>query len=161
MQGQPAEGIALIRKGYEAYRAIEVEQWRPVAHAVLAEACLRGGRIEDGLHTIDEAFILVEKTGERFWETELYRLKGELLLAQPAGNHAEAETCFCQAIEIARKKEMKSFELKAAMSLSRLWLNQGKRNEARKLLCKSYDWFPEGLDTPYLQDAKTLIKEIS
>jgi len=100
---------------------------------------------------------LVETTGERWYEAELYRLKGELLLQQHADHQAEAETCFHHAIEIARNQQAKSFELRAATSLARLWQRQGKREEAQQVLGEVYGWFTEGFDTADLQEAKALL----
>ena len=87
----------------------------------------------------------------------MYRLKGELLLQQPAGSGDEAETCFHQALDVARRQQAKSLELRAAMSLARLWQQQGKRDEARRLLAEIYGWFTEGFDTADLQEAKALL----
>ena len=103
----------------------------------------------------------MDTTGERVWEPQLYRLKGELLLQQSSDNHLEAETCFHHALEVARTQQAKSFELRAATSLARLWQQQGKREEARQLLGDIYHWFTEGFDTADLQDAKALLDELS
>jgi predicted ATPase len=99
--------------------------------------------------------------GERVWEPELYRLKGELLLRQNPDNQAEAETCFQQAIAIAQSQQAKSLELRAMMSLSRLWHQQGKRQEAHDLFAPVYGWFTEGFDTADLKDAKALLDELA
>ena len=98
--------------------------------------------------------------GERYWEAELYRVRGELLLAYSTAQHAEAETSFRQALDMARHQQAKSLELRAAMSLSRLWQQQGKRVEARELLAPIYGWFTEGFDTADLQEAKALLAEL-
>ncbi len=100
-------------------------------------------------------------TGERWYEAELYRLKGELLLQQSSDNQAEAEACFQQALDVARHQQAKSFELRAATSLARLWQQQGKRQEAHDLLAPVYSWFTEGFDTADLQDAKALLDELA
>jgi predicted ATPase len=111
----------------------------------------------------------VDKTGERWYEAELYRLKGELLLAQESKSQKangksqkseEAEDCFLKAIEIAQRQQAKSLELRAVMSLSRLWQQQGKYHEARNTLSDIYNWFTEGFDTKDLQEAKTLLAEL-
>jgi predicted ATPase len=99
----------------------------------------------------------VEKTGERWWEAELHRLKGELLLRLPEGHHTEAEARFRQAFEVARRQGAKSLELRAAMSLSRLWEQQSKREDARQLLAAIYGWFTEGFGMADLQEAKALL----
>src|SRR5262249_48020725 len=108
-----------------------------------------------------EALTLVDKTGERWCESELYRLKGELLLQQNAVNQAEAEDCFHHALDIARSQQAKSLELRAATSLARLWHSQGKRDEARQVLGNVYGWFTEGFDTLDLQEAKTLLDALA
>ena len=108
-----------------------------------------------------EASSTVENTGERYWEAELHRCKGELLLMQQGQKVGEAEECFRQALNTASHQQAKSLELRAAMSLSRLWRQQGKQEEAHQLLAKIYGWFIEGLDTADLKEAKALIEELS
>ncbi len=102
---------------------------------------------------------MVEATGIRWWEAEIRRLKGELLLSRSVKNAVEAEACFNQAIEIARRLSTKSLELRAAMSLARLWQGQGKIAEAHDLLSPLYDWFTEGFETADLKEAKALLEE--
>jgi hypothetical protein len=114
-----------------------------------------------GLHVLAEALAAVEHTGARFHEAELHRLKGELLLARSADHRAEAETCFHQALDVARRRQAKALELRAAMSLSRLWQDQGKRDPARQLLAPVYGWFTEGFDTADLQEAQALLDVLS
>src|SRR5439155_27133730 len=116
---------------------------------------------EAGLAALREALPLVEQTGERYYAAELHRLKGELLLQQAASEVSHAETCFQQALDIARRQQAKSLELRAAMSLGRLWQQQGKRQEARALLAGVYNWFTEGFDTADLQEAKALLHAVS
>src|SRR5262249_7866393 len=113
---------------------------------------------EEGLTVLAEALAIVHKTGERFHEAELYRLHGEFLLALSVENQAEA--CCHKAIDLAQRQSAKSWELRAAMSLSRLWQRQGKRAEARQLLAPIYNWFTEGFDTADLQEAKALLAEL-
>ena len=160
MQGQGEEGITQIRQGLAAYRAT-AEVGQPYYLALLAEAYGKVGQSAVGLGVLDEALAAVHKTGARVWEAELYRLKGELLLARCAEQHTEAETCFRQALDVARRQEAKSLELRAGMSLARLWQRQGKRAAARELLAPVYGWFTEGFDTADLQEAKTLLEELS
>jgi predicted ATPase len=105
--------------------------------------------------------VLVETTGERWYEAELYRLRGELLLQHAIAESEEAEACFQQALTIAHRQQAKSWELRAAMSLSRLWQQQGKRAAAHELLAPIYGWFTEGFDTADLQEAKALLEELS
>ena len=118
------------------------------------------GQPEVGLTALAEALTLVDTTGERWYEAEIYRLKGELLLQQNADNQADAETCFQHAISIAQSQQAKSWELRAATSLARLWQQQGKREEAHDLLAPVYNWFTEGFDTADLQDATKLLEEL-
>ena len=131
--------------------------WRPYCLALLAESHGTLGQPEAGLTVLTEALALVDTTGERWHEPELYRLKGELLLQQSSDNQAEAESCFHHAISIAQNQQAKSWELRAATSLARLWQQQGKQDEARQVLGDVYGWFTEGFDTADLQDAKTLL----
>ena len=121
----------------------------------------RAGRPEAGQSAIAEALAFAEESGERWWEAELHRLKGELLLAQSTENRAEAEACFHRALEVAQQQSAKAFELRAATSLARLWAEQGKRAEAHDLLAPVYGWFTEGFDTADLKDAKALLDELA
>jgi predicted ATPase len=160
-QGQAAEGLARMRQGLAAYQATGAEVFRPYYLAFLAEAHGKVGQAEKGLTVLAEAVAVVHKTGERIYEAELYRLKGELLLVRSAENHGEAEAYFQQALAVARRQQAKSWELRAAMSLGRLWQQQGKRAKARELLAPIYDWFTEGFDTADLQEARALLAEWS
>ncbi len=127
----------------------------------MAEACGHTGQAGEGLSLLAESLDLVEKTGERTWEAEVHRLKGELLLVQSSQNQAEAEACFNRAIDVARRQSAKSPELRAAAGLARLWHQQGKTGKARALLAPVYDWFTEGFDTADIKDAKALLNELS
>jgi class 3 adenylate cyclase/predicted ATPase len=156
-QGQAQEGIAQMHQGVRAHRTTGAALGRPYHLACLAEAHGTMGEPETALAVLVEALMLVDNTGERVWVPELYRLKGELLLAQSRDNHTEAETCFHHALAIARHQQAKSFELRTATSLARLWHQQGKRQEAYDLLAPVYNWFTEGFDTADLKDAKALL----
>ena len=162
-QGHGAEGVAQMQQGLAAYRATGAELYRPYYLALLAEGYGKGGQAEEGLRVLAEALAAVDSSGERCWEAELYRLKGELLLAHEDTRQTwlEAEACFHQALEVARHQQAKSWELRAAMSLARLWQRQGKRAEARELLAPVYGWFTEGFDTADLQEAKALLDELA
>ena len=187
-QGSVEEGIVQLCQGLATWRTMGGELGLPHNLAMLAEAYGRGGQAEEGLRVLAEALAIVHKNGERQYEAELYRLKGELLLQQAMGRsktctaametsmvaeaergratHAsppqtEAETCFRQALNISHHQRAKSLELRAAMSLSRLWQQQGKRAEARQMLTGVYSWFTEGFDTPDLQKAKALLEAFS
>jgi len=188
-QGQVEEGIAQMRQGLAAYRATGAELQRPSFLALLAEAHRKVGQMEEGLAVLAEALAQVEKTGERYYEAELYRLKGTLTLQSKTSlgqvldksktspkqvqdksrasqdklddTEKEAEECFHKAIEIARKQQAKSLELRAVMSLARLWQQQGKKEEAWQMLAEIYGWFTEGFDTKDLQEAKALLEELA
>ena len=161
VQGREKEGIAQLRQYLATVLQQNIQLLRPSVLGLLAEAYGRAGQAEDGLTVLDEALGLVHRTGERHGEADLYRLKGELLLALPVAHQAEAEACFRQAIAIARGQSAKSWELRAVLSLSRLCQQQGKTEEARPMLAEIYGWFTEGLDTADLQEAKALLEVIS
>jgi len=160
-QGQAQEGIEQLNQGLIAFRATGAEIQRPHFLALLAEAHGTMGQPEAGLTALAEALTVVDKTGERWYEAEIHRLKGALLLQQNANNQAEAENCFHQAIVVAQNQQAKSWELRAATSLARLWQQQGKRQEAHDLLAPVYHWFTEGFDTADLKDAKALLDELA
>ena len=107
------------------------------------------------------AHLPCDPSGQRYCEAELHRLKGELLLLRSADQHAAAEACFHQALDVARRQQTKSFELRAALSLSRLWQQQGKRQEAHDLLAPIYHWFTEGFDTADLQETRALLEALA
>jgi TOMM system kinase/cyclase fusion protein len=160
-QGQGTEGIIRIREGIAAWRATGAELFHPHFLTILARAYAEAGRATEGLTTVAEALAIVKHSGERLYEAELYRLQGELLLHQPAGSSKEAESRFREALDVARRQQAKSLELRAAMSLSRLWQQQGKLDEARDLLAPVYNWFTEGFETADLQKAKALLEELT
>jgi predicted ATPase len=152
--------LAYIRQGLDVRQRVE-DALHVVYHLVLqAEAEEKNGQPEAGLRALNEAFPLVDTQETRWNEAEIYRLKGALLLAQSPDNQAEAETCFQHAIRIAQSQQAKSWELRAATSLARLWQQQGKRQEAHDLLAPVYGWFTEGFDTADLKDAKALLEEL-
>jgi predicted ATPase/class 3 adenylate cyclase len=167
-QGQVEEGIAQMRQGLAAYRAMGAETERIGFLLWLAAGHAQAGQVEEGLSALVEVLAFVDKTGVRYYEAELYRLKGELTLQQwkvesqkSKVKEQEAEECFLKAIEIAQRQQAKSLELRAAVSLARLWQRQGKHNAARTMLSEIYNWFTEGFDTKDLQEAKALIEELS
>jgi predicted ATPase len=166
-QGQIAEGIAQIRQGLATEQAAGTAICRPYYLSLLADAYGKAGQPEEGYTLVDEALALVAKTDERWPEAELLRLKGELLLQETMGagtrtdGLGQVETCFRQGLEVARRQQAKSWELRTAMSLSRLWQQQGKRDQARELLAPLYSWFTEGFDMADLQEAKTLLQELA
>ncbi len=158
--GRVEEGIAQIRQGLAAYWATGSRMDYPNLLMMLATAYGLAEQAEEGLSLLAEALAMVEDTGERFYEAEMHRRKGELLLMQGEAE-AEVESCFQHAIALARRQGAKTWELRAALSLSRLWHRQGKPAEARQLLAGIYSWFGEGFDTADLQKAKALLEELS
>jgi class 3 adenylate cyclase/predicted ATPase len=157
--GDVAEGISLLRSSSAAYRATGAEAWMPHYIALLASACEIAGQVEEALALLDDAFQIVESTGERWLDAELNRHKGQLLLGQ--GHSEAAEELYRKALGIAREQEAKLWELRAAMSLARLWRDQGRDAEARELLAPVYGWFTEGFATPDLKEAKTLLDALA
>jgi predicted ATPase len=160
-QGQAQEGIEQLRQGLMAAQGSGVEIARLYFLALRAEAYGTVGQPAAGLEVLAEALTRVDTTTDRWYEPEIYRLKGALLLQQSPDNHTEAHACFQHALEIARAQQAKSLELRAATSLARLWQQQGQRHEARQLLSAVYTWFTEGFDTTDVQEAKALLEELS
>jgi class 3 adenylate cyclase len=161
MQNQGAAGIAQVHQGIAAWRASGGALWVPYYCTLLADVADHLGHPEDGLQTLTEAHALVEQHEERFWEAEICRLQGVLLLRHTMTPQAEAETWLQRALDVARRQQAKSLELRAAMSLARLWQQQGKRDAARELLAPIYGWFTEGFDTADLQEARALLDELA
>jgi class 3 adenylate cyclase/predicted ATPase len=161
IQDQGTEGIAQVRQGIAAWRTSGGALWVPYYCTVLAEAYDHLGHTADGLQALAEAHTLVEQQEERWWEAEISRLRGVVLLKHPVIQQEEAEACFQQALAVARRQQARSLELRAAMSLGRLWQRQGKRGEARELLAPIYGWFTEGFDTADLQEARALLDELA
>jgi predicted ATPase len=155
------EGRDQIHQGLAAWGATGAKVIRPYGLSLLAEASAQVSQYEVGLTLLAEALAVIDETGERRWEAELYRLKGELPRTRSAAYDTEAETCFQRALDVARRQEAKSLELRAAMSLSRLWQQQGRRDDARALLAPIYSWFTESFDTADLQEAKALLEELA
>jgi predicted ATPase len=147
------------------------------SHTRLAKTQGKIGQAEEGLHLLDEAIAIMFKTGQRNYEAELYRLKGQLTLQKlpfirsqlsvtdprpPTPDlQGEAETCFLKVINIAHKQQAKSWELRATMSLARLWQQQGRKKEVHEVLAAVYNWFTEGFDTADLKEAKVLLEELT
>jgi class 3 adenylate cyclase/predicted ATPase len=160
-QGLKQEGLNQLRQGIAAYRATGAELGLPYQLAVLAQVYGRTGHVQEALNTLTEALAAAERTSDRRWTAELCRLKGELTLQSRSRVEKEAEESFHQAISIARRQHSKSLELRAVMSLARMWQEQGNKTEARELLGDSYNWFTEGFDTADLKEAKALLDELS
>lgn len=173
-QGHREDGIAELRQGLDALRT--AGQHAPLHYPLaLVEAYRHVGQATAGLQLVTEIEALLETSDERLWQAELFRLKGELLLqsgdqrhgaevwtpeATPETLQAEAEACFLEAFAVARSQQARSLELRAAMSLSRLRQQQGRRDDARQLLTEIYDWFTEGFDTADLQEARALLAKL-
>ena len=160
-QGQGEAGMAWLRQGVAAWRATGAAVHVPYLCTLLAEVYDHLGHPADGLQVLVEADTLMEQQEERWWAAEIHRLRGVLLLRQTGTPQAEAEAWLQRALDVARRQEAKALELRAAMSLSRLWQQQGKRAEARTLLAPIYGWFTEGFDTADLQEAKALLVRLS
>jgi len=189
-RGKLQAGLAMVKEAFAAYRATGARLFLPFFLAVLAEGYLQAESIQDGLQVVTEALQLTETNLDVFWEAELYRLKGELVLQSEvrrpespekkqkakgkkqkakmtdprpltSDSQGEAEAYFQKAIEVTRNQGAKSLELRAVMSLARLWQLQGKRHEARNTLSEIYGWFTEGFETKDLQEAKALLKEFT
>ena len=127
---------------------------------LLAEAYGRAGQAEEGLRLLAEALGHIDTTGEMYWAAEVYWLKGELLWRQAIPDEAQAESCLRQALDIARHQQTRSWELRTAVSLARLWQHQGKHAAAQQMLAEIHGWFTEGFDTVDLQEAKALLEEL-
>jgi class 3 adenylate cyclase/predicted ATPase len=161
MQEQGEAGLAQIRQGIAAYRATGAALAVPHFCTLLAEVADYLGHPEDGLQALAEAHTLMEQHEEHWWEAEVHRLRGVLLLRQPGTPQAEAEAWLQRALDVARRQEAKSLELRAAMSLARLWQQQGQRTAAYELLAPIYGWFTEGFDTADLQEARALLDALA
>jgi len=163
-QGQRKEGSAQFDLGLAAWQATGMANHLPEFLAVLAEMRGKAGQPEKGLSTLDEALDIAHKSGERYYEAELYRLRGKLLLMPDVGDEPGAEANFLQAIEVARRQSAKMCELRATVSLCHLWLAQERVDKcrgAREMLAEVYDWFTEGFDTRDLKEAKLLLDALA
>ena len=148
-----------VQEGLEAQRATGALMNRPYGLTVLAELQGKVGRVDNALAGLDEALALIGETGETFWKPEVHRLKGDLLLGR-GGAPQEADACFARGIELARQQSSRLLELRAGVSLARLWRRQGRSAEAQALLAPIYDGLTEGYDTPDLREAKALLDEM-
>ena len=157
---QPTEQLPSMHEGMAMYRATGAALWVPYFLTLLAEAYGAASQPDTRLRLLDEAHTMIGTTQERFYEAEVHRVQGELVLAQAADQQAQAETCFQHALTIASHQQARSWELRAATSLSRLWQQQGKDAEAQALLAPIYGWVTEGFDTADLQETKALLEEL-
>jgi predicted ATPase len=160
-EGRQEEGRAELLKALAECQATRTRMHRPYHLSLLAEALHRSGRSEEGLQAVDEALAMVEETEERWWEADLHRLRGDLLLSLSTQNAAGAAAEYDAALRTARQQGARMLELRAATSLARLRRDQGGHGEARDLLAPVYAWFAEGLATADLKDARALLDELS
>ena len=151
----------MITSGLTAYRSTGATLCLPFYLSYLARAYAELGQFDDAWRCIGEAMTLIETTKERWCEAEVNRMAGEIALKSPEPDAAKAEAYFERALAVARQQQAKSWELRAAMSMARLWRDQGKRDEARELLAPVYGWFTEGFDTLDLKEAKALLDELA
>jgi len=160
VQGQGAAGLAQMHQGVAAIVATGQRVSQPRYLALLAEAMGHAGQVEEGLRLLAEALTAFEESGRGDMLAEAYRIQGELRRRQAIPDAAQAEACFQQALAIACRQQAKSWELRAATSLARLWQQQGKRTDAHQLLAEVYGWFTEGFDTADLQEARALLETL-
>jgi predicted ATPase len=154
------DAIPSLRKGLASFLRTGALVLTPYLRAKLADAYRVAGRPDEALRVIDRALAAAERSQERWFEADLHRCRGELLLAGDEADRSGAEACFRRALDVARRTGARSFELRATMSLVRLWGQGGKRAEARDLLAPIYGWFTEGFATPDLTEAKQLLETL-
>ncbi len=158
-QGKREAGMGMMRESVNSQ--VWQDAWSASVIALMAVALGQHGDVDEGLELMDELLRLSQRDDVHWWEAELHRVKGELLLMHTPDDPGNAEDCFKQAIEIARVQSAKSLELRAAVSLARLWQDQGNRGEACNLLAPVFEWFTEGFDTEDLKEARILLKQIT
>ena len=161
LTGRASDAVEVITSGIATHRSLGSTTWLPLHLSHLANAYSELGQFDSAWGCIGEAKTSIETTNERWCEAEVYRITGEVALKLPGADADRAATYFQSALAVARKQQAKSWELRAAMSMARVWRDQGKRNEARELLAPVYGWFTEGFDTRDLKDAKALLDELS
>jgi predicted ATPase len=159
--GRLQEALPTVLKGLDACRATGSEIDLPYYYSVLGDAYTQAGRFVEALRALDEGLAIAEKNDDRSQEAELHRQKGELLLAESPDPVGAAEDCFRQAIDRARRQQSRAWELRATMSLARLWQRQGRRDEARAALAAVYGTYTEGLTTPDLVDAAAQLNSLA
>jgi predicted ATPase len=159
--GDASKAVQVITFGIISFRATGAIVWLPMFLSHLAKAYADLGQIGDAQRSTGEAMTAVETTHERWYEAEVYRVTGEIALKSPEHDLVKAEAYFERALAVARQQQAKSWELRAAMSMARLWRDQGKRDEARELLAPVYGWFTEGFDTRDLKEARALLDEFA
>ena len=161
LTGKTLDAVSIFTSTIRAYRSLGSTVCLPVWLSHLARAYGELGQLDEARSYIDEAMTAVETTKEKWYEADVHRIAGEIALMSPERDAAKAEACFEQALAVARAQQAKSFELRAAMSMAKLWRDQGRRDEARELLSPVYGWFTEGFDTLDLKQAKALLDEMT
>jgi predicted ATPase len=161
LMGKASDAVQTITSGILVFRSTGSAVSVPFTLSYLARAYSEVGQIDDAWRCIGEAMAMTETSKERWSEAEVHRVGGEIVLMSPEADTAKAEAYFERALAVARKQQAKSWELRAAMSIARLWRDQGKRDEARDLLAPVYGWFTEGFDTLDLKEAKALLDELN
>jgi predicted ATPase len=161
IQGDAVRGLALAREGLAAEIATGSTFNQTYFLGLVAQNCERAGHDEEAFDVFNRALEFAGKTGERWFEAELHRLKGEWFASSRRSAQTDAETCFACALGIAEDQRAMMWKLRAATSLARLWRDQGKRTEARDLLTPIYGWFTEGFDTRDLKEAKALLEQLA
>jgi predicted ATPase len=161
LTGRPLDTVQMITSGLMSWRSTGATQWVPLYLSYLARAYAELNQFDDAWRCIREAVTATETTKERWSEAEINRMAGEIALKSPGPDATKAQAYFERALTVARAQQAKSWELRAAMSMARLWRDQGKRNEARELLAPVYGWFTEGFDTRDLKEAKELFDELA
>ena len=159
--GKASDAVRTITSGLTAWRATGATVWMPTYLSYLARAYAELGQFDDARRCIGEAMAAMQTTNENWYEAEVHRIAGEIALQSPEPDAAKAEAYFERALAVARQQQAKSWELRAAMSLARLWRDQGKVQQARELLAPVYGWFTEGFDTRDLKEAKALLEELA
>ena len=161
MTGKSYEAVQMLTSGIAAWRLTGSTAALPMYLSDLASAYTNNGRINDARRCIDEAIVAIKTTKETIYEAEVYRIAGDIALKSPQPNATEAEWNFNRALAVARQQQARSWELRAAMSMARLWRDQGKSQQARELLAPVYGWFTGGFDTLDLREAKALFDEFT
>jgi predicted ATPase len=161
LTGDATEAVQLMSAGLALFRSTRSTAWIPLYLSVLARIHAQLGQFDEAWRCIDEAMAAVERTGERWNEAELHRVAGEIALMSPEPDIAKAEIAFERSLAISRTQEARSWELRAAMSMARLWRDQGRRERAYELLAAVFGWFIEGFDTVDLRDARALLDELA
>ena len=160
LTGKASDAIQTLTSGVTALRSTGSTLWLPLCFAYLAMAHAQLGQFNEACRSIGDAMTAMETTKEKWFEADIHRIAGEIALMSPEPDRVKAKAYFEHALRIARDQQAKSFELRAAMSLARLWRDQGKVSEARELLAPVYGWFTEGFDTRDLKEAKALLEEL-